>query len=435
VIAADDSKAPVHDYVNYIPSSRPGHVAPHAWLHDGSSLYDHFGQGFTLLAAPDAPAVELERARVQAQESGVPLTILQRTEGALAQLYPQALTLIRPDQHVAWRGESLPVSGLFELITGRTERAISPGGPMQPAAYSQRRANVIAVHSVNRFVYSVPDLKVAREFYTAFGLNVRDAAGRLDLYTHGHAHCWASLFQAPGPKRLQYVCYGIFAEDEAAFVERIRKAGLAAAPHALAVDAGGLWLKDPDGVATQLLIAPKVSPSAAFEPAKPAAVAAGQGAATARAKTKPVRPRHLSHILRYCPDVPRMTQFNRDVLGLRLSDKSLDIIAFLHTPHGSDHHLVAYAKSHAPGLHHSSWDVASVDEVGAGTEQMRSAGFGKGWGLGRHVLGSNYFNYVEDPWGSYCEYSHGIDFIPPTLDWPAADHAPVPMPKPAERAA
>jgi len=48
----------------------------------------------------------------------------------------------------------------------------------------------------------------------------------------------------------------------------------------------------------------------------------------------------------------------------------------------------------------------------------------KGWGLGRHVLGSNYFHYVQDPWGSFSEYSADIDYIPATCDWPAADHPP-----------
>jgi catechol 2,3-dioxygenase-like lactoylglutathione lyase family enzyme len=119
-----------------------------------------------------------------------------------------------------------------------------------------------------------------------------------------------------------------------------------------------------------------------------------------------------------------MVRFSTDILGLRLSDRSQDLIAFMHGAHGSDHHLVAYAKSHAPGLHHSSWDVGSIDEVGCGAEQMRAAGFDRGWGMGRHVLGSNYFQYVRDPWGSYAEYSFDIDFVPHDLEWPAADHPP-----------
>ena len=55
---------------------------------------------------------------------------------------------------------------------------------------------------------------------------------------------------------------------------------------------------------------------------------------------------------------------------------------------------------------------------------MRDRGYHEGWGVGRHVLGSNYFHYVRDPWRSYAEYSFDIDFVPVDLDWPAADHPP-----------
>ena len=100
------------------------------------------------------------------------------------------------------------------------------------------------------------------------------------------------------------------------------------------------------------------------------------------------------------------------------------LIAFMHGAHASDHHLLAFAKSHAPGLHHSSWDVGSLDDVGLGAELMREHGYTKGWGVGRHVLGSNYFHYVRDPWGSYAEYSCDIDYIPKEERWPSGDHKP-----------
>jgi hypothetical protein len=82
------------------------------------------------------------------------------------------------------------------------------------------------------------------------------------------------------------------------------------------------------------------------------------------------------------------------------------------------------AKSDGPGLHHLSWDVASIDEVGRGMEQMYGAGFTRGWGVGRHVLGSNYFYYARDPWGSYSEYSFDIDYVPGDFEWRAGDHPP-----------
>lgn len=48
---------------------------------------------------------------------------------------------------------------------------------------------------------------------------------------------------------------------------------------------------------------------------------------------------------------------------------------------------------------------------------MRNAGYTKGWGTGRHVLGSNYFHYVQDPWGSFAEYSFDIDYVPAGTVW------------------
>jgi catechol 2,3-dioxygenase-like lactoylglutathione lyase family enzyme len=292
------------------------------------------------------------------------------------------------------------------------------------APQALRRSGVTAVHSVDRFVFSVPDLAEAEAFYTAFGLDVRRVGERLDLHTFGPCqpgHAWASVFAGGGRKRLEYLRFGIDAADLPAFRDRIERHGIACPPHPLS-DGGGLWLRNPDGTPWQLVVAPKVAPSEKCRAAERAAVAPGQGAAPARSAVATVRPRALSHVLFFTPDVPRMVAFCANVLGLRLSDRSQDVIAFLHGAHGSDHHLVAFAKGDGPGLHHSSWDVASVDEVGCGAEQMRAAGHSRGWGVGRHVLGSNYFHYVRDPWGSYAEYSFDIDFVPHDVEWPAADH-------------
>jgi catechol 2,3-dioxygenase len=73
-------------------------------------------------------------------------------------------------------------------------------------------------------------------------------------------------------------------------------------------------------------------------------------------------------------------------------------------------------------MHHCSWDVASINDIGLGAMHMADKGFAYGWGLGRHVLGSNYFHYVRDPWGSYAEYSCDIDYIPVDKDWQDGDH-------------
>jgi catechol 2,3-dioxygenase-like lactoylglutathione lyase family enzyme len=280
-------------------------------------------------------------------------------------------------------------------------------------------ARRLGIHSVNRFVYSVPKLDEAEKFYKEFGLDARREGKRLDLYTFGNPHCWASVHESGKPKKFEYLSFGIFAQDVPAFQQRIQKTEA----HPLG-DNQGLWTHNPDGVPVQFVVAPKVSPSAKCKPIVEAAPVPGKGAAPSRSKAARVRPRCLSHVLFFTPDVPRMMKWSEDVLGLRLTDKSLDVVAFMHGAHGSDHHLVAFAKSNAPGLHHSSWDVGSLDEVGRGSEQMRNAGYSKGWGVGRHVLGSNYFYYVRDPWGSYAEYSFDIDYVPAGVDWPMGDHPP-----------
>jgi len=287
---------------------------------------------------------------------------------------------------------------------------------------TDRRAGALGVHSVNRFVFSVRDLDEAQRFYSAFGLDTRRSGERLDLHTFGSPHRWGSIFASGAAKRLQYLSFGIFAEDLDAFRDRLARVE-ACAPHPLS-DGQGLWIRDPEGTPLQIVVAPKVSPSEKTRLAAPPPVTPGRGAAPSRKTVTPVRPRYLSHLLLYSTDVDRQVEFYGRVLGLRLSDTSKGIVAFMHGAHGSDHHLLAFAKSHAPGLHHTSWDVGSVHDVGFGAEQMRERGYRDGWGVGRHVLGSNYFHYVRDPWRSFAEYSFDIDFIPADLDWPASEHAP-----------
>jgi len=287
----------------------------------------------------------------------------------------------------------------------------------QPARI--RRTDALGVHSLNRFVFTVPDIAEAERFYTAFGLDVRRQADRIDLRTVGNPHSWGSVHANGSPKRLQYVSFGAYEEDLDAIARRVRAS--TCDPHPLS-DGSGIWVRDPDGTAVQIVAGPKVSPASRPQPTALAAVAPGKGAAPNRKTALPVRPRRLSHVLLFTPDVARQVAFYSDTLGLRLSDRSGDIIAFLHGPHASDHHMLAFAKSTAPGLHHSSWDVGSLDDVGFGAELMKTQGYAKGWGVGRHVLGSNYFYYVQDPWGSWAEYSYGIDFVPADVEWGAADH-------------
>ncbi|WP_213958887.1 VOC family protein [Variovorax sp. dw_954] len=289
------------------------------------------------------------------------------------------------------------------------------------AETSIRSNSTPAVHSVDEFVFSVPDLEQARHFYNAFGLDVRTEDQALALHTFGNPHRWARVLQGGDTKRLRWVTLGIHAADEARFKERLAARGIATVAPPAGADANGLWIEGPDRIPLQLRVAEKSSPSQPA-PREFPPQSANAGRSPSRSKAQPARPLYLSHILLFSADVDAARIFYEDVLGLRLSDKSGSVIAFMHTPHGSDHHLIALAKSNGGGLHHSSWCVPSFDAVGQGTQQMAEAGYEEGWGVGRHVLGSNYFRYVRDPWGSYAEYSFDIDYVEAGNTWPAADH-------------
>ena len=101
----------------------------------------------------------------------------------------------------------------------------------------------------------------------------------------------------------------------------------------------------------------------------------GRRGAPYRRLADQVRPRRMAHILLFTTNVARAIEFYGRTLGLRLSDRSGDGIAFLHGIHGSDHHMIAFAKSSAPGFHPVSWDLPNVNLVGLGAMQMADKGF------------------------------------------------------------
>ncbi|MFK4805095.1 FAD-dependent monooxygenase [Microbacterium sp. ZW CA_36] len=126
VIATDDSAVTPWSSLSYDPVAKPGHRAPHMRLADGTSLYEAFGPEFTLVVAPGAEAAA-EQALAAAAERGVPLTSLVLDHPRARALYGAPLVLVRPDQHVAWRGsEDIDFASVLEVATGRvsTEHAL-----------------------------------------------------------------------------------------------------------------------------------------------------------------------------------------------------------------------------------------------------------------------------------------------------------------------
>ena len=256
----------------------------------------------------------------------------------------------------------------------------------------------LGVHSLDRFVLAVPDLKPAQRFYADFGLDVGEDGNALALKTFGHDQRWGSVVEGKR-KRLHHLSFGCYADDFPYLRERAERNGVELLDPPPGFESNGFWLRDPAGLLVEVKVAPKTSPDRKMSgvwSSSPEGVAG----APVRAKAPPVRPRRLSHVLAFTTDVGRRSRSTAQNLGLRLSDNS-NMVAFMHAVHGSDHHILAFAQSSGCGLHHCSWDTQSIDDIGLGAMTMAAKGHVKGWGLGRHVLGSNYFHYVQDPWGSF----------------------------------
>ncbi|HTC02858.1 MAG TPA: FAD-dependent oxidoreductase [Xanthobacteraceae bacterium] len=118
----DGTAAPPDDPRAYVPTARPGHRAPHAFLTDRRSMLDLFGRGFALLgfgaaAAEAAPLLEA------AQKRHLPLTFTAIAEPPIAALYERRFVLVRPDGHVAWRGDRVPEDALcvIDVVRGAAD--------------------------------------------------------------------------------------------------------------------------------------------------------------------------------------------------------------------------------------------------------------------------------------------------------------------------
>ncbi len=121
LIAGDGSVPPPLSMGRFTPSAVPGCRAPHVWLTPGESLFDNFGPEFTLLSIGiEVDTTSFSRA---ASARGIPLKVLQ-LDKEFHELYGANLLLVRPDQHVAWRGNEIPsdLDGLLAKVTG--------GGPL-----------------------------------------------------------------------------------------------------------------------------------------------------------------------------------------------------------------------------------------------------------------------------------------------------------------
>jgi hypothetical protein len=127
-------------------------------------------------------------------------------------------------------------------------------------------------------------------------------------------------------------------------------------------------------------------------------------------RTQRVAPRKLGHAVVGSPDFAITMQFFVDGLGFKISDYIKDAGVFLRC--SIDHHNLLVLAAPLSFLHHTSWQVDDVDDVGrAAFAMLEDHPERHVWGLGRHHAGSNFFWYLKDPAGNFSEYYSDMDCI------------------------
>lgn len=127
-LVVDDGSEPTPDDPNvFVPTARPGARLPHVWLRDGRALFDTLGMGFTVLLL--GPGADPSAFTAAAERLGVPLAVVQLGDEPDAKILDAPAVLVRPDQHVVWRGDlaGADASAILATALGRTRAPGAPG--------------------------------------------------------------------------------------------------------------------------------------------------------------------------------------------------------------------------------------------------------------------------------------------------------------------
>jgi len=157
VVVPDGLPVPEEDPIRYVPSAVPGALLPHAWLGGSDSLYSALGAGFTLLAdAGTLAGVPADEAfapvLAAAGRQGIPVTIAAvgpSDDGVpFSRVWGANAVLVRPDQHVAWRGNAAEEAAAALSVAAGWRGSPLRGTPSPKQAASPENARSIRVDAV-----------------------------------------------------------------------------------------------------------------------------------------------------------------------------------------------------------------------------------------------------------------------------------------------
>lgn len=125
----------------------------------------------------------------------------------------------------------------------------------------------------------------------------------------------------------------------------------------------------------------------------------------------PAKPRTLSHVVLFVPDIDVAVGFYRDRLGFRITDTLTGAGPFLRPQANPDHHTHFFIRTpvYMQGVEHLAFHLGGPTELMLAGSRMMEQGFESFWGPGRHKFGSNWFWYFKSPLGCNVEFDADMD--------------------------
>ncbi|MBP6547142.1 MAG: VOC family protein [Phenylobacterium sp.] len=272
--------------------------------------------------------------------------------------------------------------------------------------------STIKIEDVAFVRFRVPDLAAAQAFLEDFGLVVIEAT-ETRLVARGAGSAPVAYIAERGEPGFAAVGF------RAASLEDLARLAQAEGAAVEAFDAPGggrrILLGDPDGHAVEV-----VAGQAPADPLPtPQAQAWNRSDQRQRLRaTKRIAPgaacvARLGHVVLNVSDFRASEQWYKDRFGFITSDEielapAFSLGAFLRCDRGeapTDHHTLFLVQSpKGPGFNHAAFEVADLDDLMRGHQRLKDAGRHAEWGVGRHILGSQVFDYWRDPWGHTLEH-------------------------------
>lgn len=272
----------------------------------------------------------------------------------------------------------------------------------------------MSLHGLLSVTIGVPNVEETAAYYTDFGLT--PAGG--GWFTTADVGRQLQIVFAPTRRLVELRVAADDADDLSRAAANLARLGRTAALHGTSLAS----IEPVTGTRVFLDVAPRL-----VQPQLTATVYNGPGRFDRRDSRAPgvmrpdqVRPRKLGHAVLGSTDYRATMSFFVDGLGFKISDRIKDVGAFMRC--STDHHNILVLSAPISFLHHTSWQVDDVDDVGRGAFAMLEGRPERHvWGLGRHYAGSNFFWYLKDPAGNFSEYYSDMDCIVDDQLWTPED--------------